>query len=281
MDIEELRLAMESRGMMRPKDVLGTLTLDTTGTVANNTAKSELNEEAEGLQINNPTGASLQIQLYRFNVTTRADFTFAAGPQSWERLPVAPYRTIVATVLTTDPNNGPAQILPLREPPAPGAGTLAAADQSALSGAGVTAVQLTGSNAPLTAAAPKLIATIKASDITTASGITRIDFEGVLSRNARQRTFTLIQGLNEALTSFQIQPFDSSIQGNSGVGNWWGDGSSQQTSGMLSNSMGNISSVSSGDGALAANADSLSFLIGMGATLPTTGTLDIYVTELI
>ncbi|MDG7045152.1 MAG: hypothetical protein JRN02_07255 [Nitrososphaerota archaeon] len=142
-------------------------------------------------------------------------------------------------------------------------------------------VKLAGSNVPLTASAPKLIATITAADITTASGITRIDFQDILNRNARQRTFTIIQGLNEALTSFQMLLFDSSIQGDSGVGKWWGDSGNEQTSGMSSGSMGMQSSMAQGDGVLAANVDSISFLIGMGATLPTTGTLDIYVTELI
>lgn len=146
--------------------------------------------------------------------------------------------------------------------------------------AGTGSVQLTGSLAQLTAAPPKLIATITAADITTASGITSIDFQAILSRNARQRTFTFIQGLNEALTSFQMQLFDSSIQGTTGVGYWWGDSGNQQTSGMLSNSMGMQSSMASGDGVLGSNVDSVSFLIGMGATLPTTGDLKIYVTEL-
>ena len=141
--------------------------------------------------------------------------------------------------------------------------------------------QLTGSNAPLTAAAPKLIATIPYSDITTASAVTSINSTAVLSRNARQRSFTIVQGLNEALTSFAMQLFDSSIQGASGDGNWWGDGAIQQTAGMSPGSFGMLTSAFYNHGALAANVDSVRFLIGMGSTLPTTGSLSVYVTELI
>lgn len=137
----------------------------------------------------------------------------------------------------------------------------------------------TGSLAPLTAAAPTLIATIPYSDITVASGITRVNVTGILHRNARSRAFTVIQGLNVALTSFQMQLFDSSIQGTTGVGDWWGDSGSAQTSGMQPSSMGMVTSTDSTDGAIGAAVDSVSFLIGMGATLPGSGNLKIYATE--
>lgn len=145
--MEDMEITIrEGVASARPKDVLGTLSL---GPTANNYSGTELDGDASGIQVSNPTSTSVQIALYRYRLgTPTADFAFLVPPQSWIRLPVAPYRAALLTSVGTDANNGPIQALILKEPPSAASGQLYAPNQTALPGSGVQTVALSGSLPP-------------------------------------------------------------------------------------------------------------------------------------
>lgn len=132
-------------------------------------------------------------------------------------------------------------------------------------------VSLSGSNAPLAATAPKLIATVNFSQLT-ASSTLNIAFPSVLNRNARQRTFIFYNSLNQP-TSAAVNaiPYDSTI-GFIAIG---GDSTTIGTLG----SPARVSIVSESHPSLAAHVDSIWMSIPMGATAPTSGSLQVYVVE--
>ena len=132
---------------------------------------------------------------------------------------------------------------------------------------------------PLTANAPVLVGTIPYSDFTTASSTYYQAFQSVMQRNARQRAIAIVNGLNEAITSVSINPYDSAYSngGNVGIGFSWSSGvragfnSTFSSTGASNNLIGLIGSP----------VDSFQLGLGMGATLPTSGSVTIYLSELL
>lgn len=141
-------------------------------------------------------------------------------------------------------------------------------------------VSLTGTIPPLDSVTPKLIATIPYSQFTTASSNIYPYYSGVLTRSARERTFILYNTMNQALTASSLAFYDSIL----GIGGQPGiartavftppgiDSVTYTTSEMASNQ---------GEGLVASHMDSLQAILGIGATLPTSGNLLIYVSELL
>ena len=128
--------------------------------------------------------------------------------------------------------------------------------------------ELTGSLAELTADAPKLLGTFPYSDFS-ASGSYGMVVAG-LSRNARERTFTIYNDLNESLTSLEVYPYDSTTPS-----------TPHNTEVTLVTPLTGQSTVANSQAYsnLAAAVDSMNFVGGMGATAPTSGNIYIYVTE--
>ena len=147
---------------------------------------------------------------------------------------------------------------------------------------GTGTAQLTGSNPPLTAGAPFVAATIPYSDFVASANIYPY-FPQVLHHNARERTFMIVNTMDEALTAGDISLMDSAVTGtgaNPSVS--WGNnvslGAAGVSGGMIQTS--EQASAGNGLGMLAAHIDSFQLTLGMGATLPTSGNVDIWVTEL-
>ena len=132
---------------------------------------------------------------------------------------------------------------------------------------------------PLTANAPVLVGTIPYSDFTTASSTYYQAFQSVMQRNARQRAIAIVNGLNEDVTSVNINPYDSTYSsgGNVGVGMTWSSG---VNAGFNSTFASNAAS-NNLMGLLGAPVDSFQLGLGMGSTLPTSGSVTVYVSELL
>ena len=144
-----------------------------------------------------------------------------------------------------------------------------------LDGTYAIAMSLTGSSAPLVAAAPTLVATIPFGSIV-ASGTNYFKYTGVLHRNARARTVTLYSTLNQpGSATSAFFPFDSTIYAGSilsGMNSANIGGQAVQNPGMV---------VGDGDTStlFGANVDSFFLSVPWGATAPTAGNLYVYVTE--
>ncbi len=147
---------------------------------------------------------------------------------------------------------------------------------------GTVQVGLTGNNVPLVAAAPTLVATVPYTSFTTASASIYPYFPQTLSRNARARTFSLVNELNEALTTGSIALCDSTYMG-TGSTPTYSVGGDTVALGAAASDQSYIKSseeTSSGNaGMLAAHVDSFQLILGMGATLPTSGNVKLYMTE--
>lgn len=133
--------------------------------------------------------------------------------------------------------------------------------------------ELTGSLAPRQVVGPTLIATVPYSDFTTASSTLPVNVKNVLNPGATSRTIWTTNGLNEPLTSLQINVVDSAVIGVNG----------QVTQSTLTAPGVNEVDVTNDRNHpnLANNADSIVILLGMGATLPTSGSVYIRVTEVL
>ena len=139
---------------------------------------------------------------------------------------------------------------------------------------GIQIAQLTGSLAPLTAAAPKLIGTVPYTSFT-ASGTIYPSFKSVLSRNARRRTFYLYNTLNESLSSAGYIPQDSALAP-AGV-----SVAHSEAASVIPAASQIVIDTSEQLPLLAAHVDSMALSLGMGATLPTSGAVYLYVTEVL
>ena len=148
------------------------------------------------------------------------------------------------------------------------------APPSSVTAGGATQVALTGSLAPLTAAAPKLIGTVPYTSFT-ASGSIYPSFRSVLSRNARRRTFYLYNALNESLASAGYIPQDSALAP-AGVSVTHSEAAS-----VTPVASQIVIDTSEQLPLLAAHVDSMAMYLGMGATLPTSGAVYLYVTEVL
>jgi hypothetical protein len=96
-----------------------------------------------------------------------------------------------------------------------------------------------------------------------------------LSRSAKSRTFIFKNGTNQPLTVHSIALYDS-IAGNNPVS--VGGGSQYAGGAMAVNAVNTLTSAVSTYG-LGANVDSCQMLFGMGATLPTSGNVQVWVIE--
>ena len=148
------------------------------------------------------------------------------------------------------------------------------APPSSVTAGGATQVALTGSLAPLTAAAPKLIGTVPYTSFK-ASGTIYPSFKSVLSRNARRRTFYLYNALNESLASAGYIPQDSALAP-AGVSVTHSEAASVTPAASQI-----VIDTSEQLPLLAAHVDSMAMYLGMGATLPTSGAVYLYVTEVL
>lgn len=107
----------------------------------------------------------------------------------------------------------------------------------------------------------------------TASTTTYKQYNAVLNRGAKKRSFIVTNTLNQPTTTCTITPYESTTrQGTGGIG---GDACAV---GVLSTSAtyGNSSDAHQ---SLSMNVDSFQVSIGMGSTVPISGNVYIYVTE--
>lgn len=133
-------------------------------------------------------------------------------------------------------------------------------------------------SAPLYAGEPKLIATIPYTSFAANTTIYPY-YKGVLTRNARSRTYAVYNTMDQQLSAgFEFNPYDSTaaaeppgIQG----GFTWGSGVAQDQFAIVSSELGS----SGGAGILAAAVDSFQGGYAMGATAPTSGNLYVYINE--
>ena len=142
-----------------------------------------------------------------------------------------------------------------------------------------SSVTLSGSLAPLTAAAPKLLKTIPYTDITSTSSNNIIAIPGVLSRNARARSIIAYNGFDVNVGTLNVAAYDSSLISSTSLSL---QGDVTQLTGPASKvwSIATSEESSASDrGLLATHFDSWALYIGV-STLPTSGDLEIYVTEL-
>lgn len=121
---------------------------------------------------------------------------------------------------------------------------------------------------------PRLIATIPASAFTVASTSKWVTAAKVLTRNAKQRTFYIVNTLNESITSESFWITDSVI--NPSAGNNAGDEASSSST-IATNTTGVFTSETHTQ--LSTHGDSMQIGLGMGATLPTSGQVQVYVVE--
>ena len=138
--------------------------------------------------------------------------------------------------------------------------------------------KLTGTLPSLTAGVPTLMLTVPYSDFTASVTFTK-SLTSVLSRNARERTFLYINTLNETVTKLSMAFFDSGIPDSyAHATEGW------QDAGGIGSNFENVYTSDSGtnnDGILRSHVDSVFVSLTMGATAPTSGSLSIYVVELI
>ena len=139
-------------------------------------------------------------------------------------------------------------------------------------------VALDGSSAPLVAGAPVLLATVPFSSFT-ANATYYAVLTSKLSRNARQRTFILVNTMNQPTSAAPtLFPYDSATQSNTKTSSYTFSGAlaaGQQITDTSDNGS------QAGAGLLASHVDSANIGMAMGATAPTSGNVYIYVVELL
>ena len=136
-------------------------------------------------------------------------------------------------------------------------------------------VQLSGSSVPLTAFAPKLLTTIPYTDFSANSTYLAV-FNQALTRYARQRTISILNDLNEAVTSVTFRFYDSTILNAWSFGAF---GTIYTDSSGITPGTAIATYTSEAAPALASHVDSFQVLLSMGATAPTSGSVSIYLTE--
>ena len=127
---------------------------------------------------------------------------------------------------------------------------------------------------------PKLIATIPYSDFTTASANIYPYHVSVLTRSARARTFMVYNTMNQPLTANSLAFYDSAL----GISGQPGIAQTAVFTAAGSDAVSTVTSESasaSSQGLVASHVDSFQAILGIGATLPTSGNVYIYVSELI
>ena len=141
-------------------------------------------------------------------------------------------------------------------------------------------VSLTGNMPPLDSVTPKLLATIPYTDFTTASSSIYPYYLSSLTRSARQRTFMIYNTMNQPLTSNALAFYDSVL----GITGQPGIAQTAVFTAAGSNAVSTVTSESasaSSQGLVASHVDSFQAVLGIGATLPTSGNVYIYGSELL
>ncbi len=138
-------------------------------------------------------------------------------------------------------------------------------------------VQLTGSLAPLNADPPRLIAAIPYTDFGTSASTGQNDFARVLTRNARHRTFSAVNALNQAVSADDVYLWDSSIKPGGAPADLVGSGINI---GQANSTAGIMAADDAEFPVLGRSVDSLSISLTAAAN-PTSGSFYLYVTELI
>lgn len=139
-------------------------------------------------------------------------------------------------------------------------------------------VQVTGSNVPLTANAPTLLATVPYGKFTALAYSEYL--KGVFHRNARQRTFVVLNETNQGLNTVNLSMWDSAITAT-------GNPIVSDSFGMTAPGSGALSVVASEEGSngaagrLAAHLDSIQVSMTYTTTAPTSGNVLLYVVELL
>ena len=139
---------------------------------------------------------------------------------------------------------------------------------------------LTGTVPPLDPITPKLIATIPYSDFTSPSNSIYPFYLSSLTRSARERTFQIYNTMNQPLSANALAFYDSAL----GVTT---QPNVAQTAVFTAAGAGTISTVTSesasasSQGLCASHVDSFQAVLGIGATLPTSGNVQIWVSELL
>ncbi|MHB1681600.1 MAG: hypothetical protein ACYCYO_02050 [Bacilli bacterium] len=139
---------------------------------------------------------------------------------------------------------------------------------------------LTGTVPPLDSITPKLLATIPYSQFTAVSSSIYPYWVSVLTRSARARTFMVYNTMNQPLTGNSLEFYDSIL----GIGGQPGIAQSAVFTAAGSNALSTVTSESasaSSQGLVASHVDSLQATLGIGATLPTSGNVQIWVSELL
>ncbi len=161
---------------------------------------------------------------------------------------------------------------------APVAGEVYAAATFQSAGAPVTT--LTGTVPPLELITPKLLATIPYTQFTAASSSIYPYYLSSLTRSARERTFIIYNTMNQPLTSNALAFYDSVL----GITGQPGIAQTAVFTAAGSNAVSTVTSESasaSSQGLVASHVDSFQAVLGIGATLPTSGNVLIYVSELL
>lgn len=135
---------------------------------------------------------------------------------------------------------------------------------------GTPEVELTGSLAPLTAATPVLIMSVAYSSFAASTTLYVVQ-TGALHRNARARTLSVYNDLNEALSSLSFFPFDSAVPSQALV---------HSVSAFSPPGAGQVEVDDSHSIPMLGSAvDSISIGMGMGATAASSGKVYVYLTE--
>ena len=138
-------------------------------------------------------------------------------------------------------------------------------------------VGLSGSLAPLNADPPRLIAAIPYTDFGTSASTGQNDFARVLTRNARHRTFSAVNALNQAVSADDVYLWDSSIKPGGAPADLVGSGINI---GQANSTAGIMAADDAEFPVLGRSVDSLSISLTAAAN-PTSGSFYLYVTELI
>ena len=141
-------------------------------------------------------------------------------------------------------------------------------------------VSLAGNTPPLDPITPKLIATIPYTQFTTASSNIYPYYLSSLTRSARARTFQVYNTMNQPLSANALAFYDSAL----GITGQPGIAQTAVFTAAGSNAVSTVTSESasaSSQGLVASHVDSFQAILGIGATLPTSGNVYIYVSELL
>lgn len=145
----------------------------------------------------------------------------------------------------------------------------------------VETASLIGTTPPLDTITPRMIATVHYSDFTVASANIVPYYPQVLTRNARERTIMVYNTMDVGLTTSNFAFYDS-VLGIEGTPSISETGNLGFPPGSGSVSIGTSEeSATNSQGIFASHVDSFQAILGVGSTLPTSGNVYIWVSELL